>query len=294
MAEQGKQSFEELMGKLPSYGPLMDTPASYKLIAVHNGTYWSLAIKGDQPDQDLPYVTIELISDDGIKVLRAVRKVDYELLHLLKRKDVGTYGPNKKLRHLCKAADDTFHGIDKWHEFCPQLVNSLGYQVDFDKTTSTYYTIEVFEGSGYRMCYLGTANNGMLYGPTFPSGNLAGKQKNSSEEGFFLMREEGEGGGIIQYNMQWMATIHCSSHNLTVYWKKLDRDEEKSKVINFVTALSPDPTFMQLGPQISGNTYQVILRVGNACPCTFFGITHFTMCPVSNMAEWRSADLPSV
>ena len=182
MAEQGKQSmtFVELMEQQPLYGPLMDKPVQYKLRAVHNGTYWSLVIKGDQPDQDLPYVTIELISDDGIKVLRAVRKVDYEedeLLHLLKAKDVGTYGPDNKLRDLCKIADDTFQDVDPWHDFCPQLVNSLGFQVDFDTTTSTYYTIEVLEGSGYRKCYLGTPNNGMWYGPTFPFGNLAGKQK---------------------------------------------------------------------------------------------------------------------
>ena len=180
MAEPAKQSFVELMEQQPLYGPLMDKPVQYKLIAVHNGTYWSLAIKGDQPDQDLPYVTIELISDDGINVVRAVRKVDYEedeLLRLLKAKDVGTYGPDKKLRDLCKIADDTFQGIVKWHEFCPQLVNTLGFQVDFDTTTSTYYTIEVFEGNGYKKCYLGTPNNEMWYGPTFPFGNLAGKQK---------------------------------------------------------------------------------------------------------------------
>ena len=135
MAEPAKQSFVELMEKQPLYGPLMDKPVQYKLRAVHNGTYWSLVIKGDQPDQDLPYVTIELISDDGINVVRAVRKVDYEedeLLRLLKAKDVGTYGPDNKLRDLCKIADDTFQGIVKWHEFCPQLVNSLGFHVDFD------------------------------------------------------------------------------------------------------------------------------------------------------------------
>ena len=181
MAEPGKQSFVELMEQQPLYRPLMDKPVQYKLIAVHNGTYWSLAIKGDQPDQDLPYVTIELISDDGINVVRAVRKVDYkedELLRLLKAKDVGTYGPDKKLRDLCKIADDTFQGSDtlQYHKFCPQLVKSLGYQVGFDMKTSKYYTIEVLEGSGYRKCYLGTLNNGMWYDPTFPFGNLAGKQ----------------------------------------------------------------------------------------------------------------------
>ena len=107
-------NFVELMEQQPSYGPLMDEPASYELISVHNGTYWSLAIKGDQPDQDLPYVTIELISDDGINVVRAVRKVDYEEdeLHLLKANKLGTYGPDKKLRDLCKIADDVFQAED--------------------------------------------------------------------------------------------------------------------------------------------------------------------------------------
>ena len=277
MAEPGKQSttFVELMEKQPLYGPLMDKSVKYKLIAVHNGTYWSLAIKGetDQPDQDLPYVTIELISDDGINVVRAVRKVDYEedeLLRLLKAKDVGTYGP-EKLRDLCKAADDTFQGIVKWHEFCPQLVNRLGFQVDFVKTTSRYYTIEVFEGNGYKKCYLGTQNNGMWYGPTFPFGNLAGKQKINtlmfSEEIF----GEGRGVGIILtrimatllYNSGCMAIIIKSCLNLTVHWN-CNPNEKSSKVINMVTEMSPDRTFMQLGPQISSRpqTYQVTLSVG--------------------------------
>ena len=177
MAEPGKQSFVELMEKQPLYGPLMDKSVKYKLIAVNNGTYWSLAIK---EDQDLPYVTIELISDDGINVVRAVRKVDYEedeLLRLLKAKDIGTYGPNKKLRDLCKIADDTFQGIVKWHNFCPQLVNGLRYQVDFDTMTSPYYTIEVTKGKGeWQKCYLGTQDMVMLYGPPVPEGNLSGKQ----------------------------------------------------------------------------------------------------------------------
>ena len=182
-------NFVDLMKQQLSYGPLMDKPASYELIAVNNGTYWSLAIKGDQPDQDLPYVTIELISDDDKNVLHAVRKVDYNEveLHLLKAHKLGTYGPDKKLRDLCKIADGVFQAKDNinWLEFCANLTEKLGFcGAAFTMTSlkkTPYYIIEVknevTKGKGqWRKCYLGTQYMVMLYGPPVPEENLSGKQ----------------------------------------------------------------------------------------------------------------------
>ena len=179
MADSGKLSFVELMEQQPSYRPLIDTPGKhYDLTALSNGTYWSLAIKGDQPD--LPYVTIELISNDGTTAVRAVRKVDYkeDELRPLKPTNIGTYGPDKTLTELCQVADDTFNEVDndKRQKFTPRLVEKLGFQVELDTTTTTYYTIEVESGSGYQECYLGTQNNDMRFPTDFPDGNISGKQ----------------------------------------------------------------------------------------------------------------------
>ena len=46
-------------------------------------------------------------------------------------------------------------------------------------TTTDYHTIEVFSGSGFQKCYLGTQQNDMLFAPAFPDGNLSGKQNMS-------------------------------------------------------------------------------------------------------------------
>ena len=179
-------NFVDLMKQQPSYGPLMDEPATYELIAVNNGTHWSLAIKGDRPDHDLPYVTIELTSDDGINVLRAVRKVDCNEaeLHLLKAHKLGTYGPDKKLRDLCKTADGVFQAKDNRVGFCANLTEKLGFCGSFMKTwnkENPYYVIEVKDEvtkdkGKWRKCYLGTQDMVMLYGPPVPEGNLSGKQ----------------------------------------------------------------------------------------------------------------------
>ena len=182
MADSNKLSFVELMERQPSYGPLMDKPVKYQLTVLYNGTYWSLAIKGDQPD--LPYVTIELISDDGgSTVVRAVRNVPYkeDELALLKPTSIGTYGPDTTLRDLCQLADETFKEVlsDKWQDFTIVLANKLGYQVKLTATTTIYNTIEVSFGSGYRKCYLGTQNNDMRFDLNFPDGNLSGKQNMS-------------------------------------------------------------------------------------------------------------------
>ena len=166
------------MKQQPSYGPLVDKHIKYQLTALYNGTYWSLAIKGDQPD--LPYVTIELISDDGKIIVRAVRKVNYEEDELcqLTPVNIGTYGPDKTLTELCQVADDTFNAVDndKRQKFTPRLVENLGFQVELDTTTTTYYTIEVVSDNGYQECYLGTQNNDMRFPTDFPDGNISGKQ----------------------------------------------------------------------------------------------------------------------
>ena len=159
----------------------------YQLTALYNGTYWSLAIKGDQPD--LPYVTIELISDDGTTAVRAVRKVDYteDELSLLTPNSVGTYGPDKTLTELCQIADDTFKEVytskdtskevynNEWQEFTNHLLANLGFQVKLATTATTYYTIEVEFGSGYQKCFLGTQFNDMRFPTNFPDGNISGK-----------------------------------------------------------------------------------------------------------------------
>ena len=177
MADLGKLSFVELMKQQPSYGPLMDKPVKYQLIALYNGTYWSLAIKEDQ--SDLPYVTIELISDDGKTIIvRAVRKVDYKQDELSQiSEQIGTYGPDKMLRTLCQLADETYKEVynNKWQEFTARLLAKLGFHAALPTMTTTYYTIEVIFGSGFMTCYLGTQNNDMRFDPAFPDRNLSGK-----------------------------------------------------------------------------------------------------------------------
>ena len=93
---------------------------------------------------------------------------------------------------------------------------------------------------------------------------------------------EGRRVGIILTRILMETLLHQSMAifksclNLTVHWN-CNPNEETSKVINLVTEMSPDRTFMQLGPSISGNplTYPVTLSVGNtSCWCTFLGINH--------------------
>ena len=176
MADSDKLSFVELMKQQPSYGPLLNKPAKYQLTALYDGTHWSLAIKRDQPD--LPYVTFEVISGDGCTVVRAVRKVDYEEdeLRLLSPKHLGTYGPDKTLRDLCKLADEIFLKLgdnDKRQQFFTLFVRNLGYTIPRSAITSQYYIIEVKHGS-YKKCFLGTQHMTMLFDPPVSFGNMSG------------------------------------------------------------------------------------------------------------------------
>ena len=174
MANSDKLAFVELMKQQPSYGPLMDKPVKYQLTVLYNGTYWSLAIKGDQPD--LQYVTIDLKSDDSVRTVRIVDCIEDEL-SLLTTINIGTYGPDKTLTELCLLADETFNETNKWQEFTIRLVVKLGFQEVLPTRTTTYYTIEVVFDSGFQKCYLGTQFNDMRFPTDFPDGNISGTKQ---------------------------------------------------------------------------------------------------------------------
>ena len=85
MADSSKLSFVELMKQQPSYGPLMDKPVKYQLTALYNGTYWSLAIKGDQSDLcdcvGLTHSNIVNLVSDNSTIVMIIKPLS--LLHLL-------------------------------------------------------------------------------------------------------------------------------------------------------------------------------------------------------------------
>ena len=171
------KSFIELMKEHPSYGPLMEKPATYKLIGVYTGNHWSLAFKEEQ--LELPHVTIELIPNGSDGKVPALRSIDYnrDKWCLLQPQNVGIFGPDKKLSNLCQYADCAFQ---EHSEDCQQFFNylacGLGFLIpnDIDDSNS-YYFIEVQHGSGWQKCYLDTRNNVMAFDPAFPDGNLSGK-----------------------------------------------------------------------------------------------------------------------
>ena len=180
MTEIGKpnaKSFVKLMKEHPSYGPLMDKPATYKLIGVCTGMHWSLALKRE--DVELPYITIELIPDGNDGKVPAVRRIDYscDKWCLLKPKNIGIFGPDKKLSNLCQYADRACQEVNEdCQEFFNYLAQGLGFLIpDVAGEGDSYYFIEVQHGSGWQKCYLDTRSNIMAFEPNIPDGNLSGK-----------------------------------------------------------------------------------------------------------------------
>ena len=138
------------MATHPSYKEVMDTQANYEVWAVHDDLHWFLMIKGEGAF-DLPYITIEIITDNFVDMTPVVRlvRVNHSNRSLPKPEKVGTYGgKGKTLRDLCKNADSVATDMRVYNalnsncqHFCNNLLKKLGFDHTFKTIVGTDTTL---------------------------------------------------------------------------------------------------------------------------------------------------------
>lgn len=143
------RSFVELMEQYPLYGKLLDEQSNYEVWCVHDDLHWFIMIRAEGRT-DLPYVTIEIRSNDCTDFTAVIRRVqvNHSNPNLPHPERVGTYGKGNTLRDLCKHANRVAREMGDYNflnnncqHFCNNLLLRLGFQQTFTTVVGTDTTL---------------------------------------------------------------------------------------------------------------------------------------------------------